>query len=146
LRRSEICNLQWQDIDFQGLRLEVIDREGAHTKTRQSRVVALRQESATLLAQLYENRKNEYVFTNPKTFNWACGKWFRKLVQQTRIDRGTLHDLRKTCNTLMKNAGVSTEAAMQVLGHSSIEVNQRYYTGVLTEQQRIAVNSLPSVG
>jgi len=53
---------------------------------------------------------------------------------------------RKTCNTMMKNAGVSAEAAMQVLGHPSFKVNQKYYTGVLTEQQKRAINSIPSVG
>jgi len=47
---------------------------------------------------------------------------------------------------MMKNAGVSAEAAMQVLGHPSFKVNQKYYTGVLTEQQKRAINSIPSVG
>jgi len=58
----------------------------------------------------------------------------------------SLHDLRKTCNTLMKNAGVSPEAAMQILGHSTFRVNQQHYTGVLTKLQESAINSIPSVG
>ena len=36
------------------------------------------------------------------------------------------------------------ETAMQILGHSTAEVSQRYDRGVLTEQQKRAVNSIPS--
>jgi integrase len=57
----------------------------------------------------------------------------------------TLHDLRKTCNTPMKESGASVEAAMQVLGHATMQVNLRHYTGMLTKQQAVAVNSLPSI-
>ena len=75
-----------------------------------------------------------------------CDKWFGKLVKRAGIDHCTLHDLRKICNTGIKDAGVSEEATMQVLGHSTFDVNRRHYTGVLTEQQKIAVDSIPSVG
>ena len=68
LRRSEICNLQWQDVDFEQNRLFIADRDGARTKTRKSRAVALRQETATLLAELAKDRVNEYVFTNSGAF------------------------------------------------------------------------------
>ena len=146
LRRSEICNLQWQDIDFDDGYLSVSDRDGARTKTRRSRTVALRQETAVLLHDLYQDRVNEHVFTHPTAFYWSIDKWFPELVESAKLDKFTLHDLRKTCNTRMIDAGVSQEAAMQVLGHSTPQVNRRHYTGTLVEQQRIAVNSLPSIG
>ena len=50
-----------------------------------------------------------------------------------------------TENALMKDEGVSLEACMQVLGHRSSRVNRDYYTGALMKQQRIAVDSLPSI-
>ncbi len=146
LRRGEFCYLQWQDIDFEECRLDIANRQEARTKTRKSRTIALRRESAGLLAELYQGRVNEYVFANPGDFYLSCDKWFKRLVKSAGLDHCTLHDLRKTCNTLMKDAGVSQEAAMQVLGHSSVHVNQQYYTGILTEQQRTAVDSLPTVG
>ena len=49
-------------------------------------------------------------------------------------------------NTLMKEAGVSVAVAIQLLGNASLMVNQKHYAGVLTQQQRCAINSLPSVG
>jgi hypothetical protein len=46
----------------------------------------------------------------------------------------------------MEEMGVSVEATMQILGHLTAAVNQQYYTGVLTEQQRHAINLIPSAG
>ena len=146
LRRGEICHLQWQDVDLEEHKLSMQDREGAHTKTRRSRVVALRQETAGLLRRMCLDRVNEHAFTNLGAFYWACDKWFPLLVEEAKLDRCTLHDLRKTCNTVMLDSGVPQEAAMQVLGHSTPEVNRQHYTGRLAKQQRAAVNALPSIG
>ncbi|NOR66287.1 MAG: tyrosine-type recombinase/integrase, partial [Woeseiaceae bacterium] len=88
----------------------------------------------------------KYLFENPASFYWLVGKWLDRLVTQLGLPRCTLHDFRKTCNTLMKESGTSLEAAMQVLGHSTVKVNQQCYTGALTRQQRAAVKSLPSIG
>ena len=146
LRRHELCYLRWEDVDFEGCRLLIVHRKDARIKTRRSRAIALRAETAELLAQLHRDRLSQYVFTNPGPFYWSCDKWFCKLVEEAGLDHCTLHDLRATCNTRMKDAGVPQEAAMQVLGHLTPEVNRRHYTGELTELQRAAVNALPSIG
>jgi integrase len=146
LRRKEICWLRWEDVDLDAKRLHVVHRREARTKTKVSRSVFLRQETADVLRQLRGQHDGEYVFDKPATFYLMVGKWFDALVRESGVDRCTLHDLRKTCNTLMKENGVSVEAAMQVLGHATMQVNLRHYTGTLTKQQEAAVNSLPSIG
>ena len=147
LRRGEICYLQWQDVDLEDYRLSVIDREGARTKTRRSRTIALRRETAELLSKLAPDRTCEFVFTKPHEFYWSCGKWFSKLVEQPGLDPCTLHDLRKTCNTLMMDApGPQGTLLCRYWGTQRSKVSERYYTGALMEQQRRAVDSLPSIG
>jgi len=146
LRRKEICYLRWQDVDVDGNRLNVVHRREARTKTKVSRRVYLRKETADLLRQLCIQRNGEFVFEDPDSFYWMVGKWYGKVVERLGLDHCTLHDLRKTCNTLMKDNGTSMEAAMQVLGHSTAKVNRQHYTGVLTKLQEAAVNSLPSIG
>jgi integrase len=146
LRRREICNLRWEDVDLRRQRLDVVDRPEGHTKTRIGRSIALRKETAELLVQLCVQRINAHVFEKPGTFYWSFDKWLPRLLRRAGLDHFTLHDLRKTCNTLMKENGVPEEAAMQILGHATTTVNQRYYTGTLIEQQRKAIDSLPSVG
>jgi len=146
MRRGEICFLRWDDIDLEDKRMNIVNRVEKRTKTRVSRSVALRKETAAILTELQKQRVNEWVFERPQTFYWQCDKWFPRLVEIAKLDECSLHDLRKTCNTLMQDAGVSQETAMQVLGHKTAQVNRQHYTGALKEQQRMAVNSLPSVG
>jgi integrase len=146
LRRKEICYLRWENVDLKGNMLNITHTSTVRTKTRVSRSVFLRKETADLLFQLRKQNMSEFVFENPDSFYWLVGKWFDKLVNEIGLEHCTLHDFRKTCNTVMKENGVSLEAAMQVLGHSTIKVNQQCYTGVLTKQQKAAVNSLPSIG
>ena len=146
MRRGELCWLQWQDVDLEGEKINIMSRPGERTKSRRSRPVALRPETADLFSSLLKDRVNEYVFEKPKAFYWRCGKQFKALVEAAGLDHCTLHDLRKTCNTIMKEKGVSSEVAMQVLGHESFTVNQKHYTGVLTDQQKIAINLIPTVG
>jgi len=146
MRRKEICFLKWEDIDFIEQKVCVMDRQDSHTKTRKSRIIAMREETADLLRQLQVLAVGEYVFERPLAFYWHCYKWFDALVKEAGLDHCSLHDLRKTCNTLMKEGGISTEGAMQVLGHSSRSVNVDIYTGVLNQMQRDAVNALPSIG
>lgn len=146
MRRKEMCFIRWNDIDFMEQKICIVSREGSRTKTRRSRNIAMREETADLLRELQIQAENEYVFEQPKAFYWSCTKWFKALVEKAKLDHCTLHDLRKTCNTLMKANGTLTEGAMQVLGHSSRDVNVDYYTGPLSQQQRDAVNSVPKIG
>ena len=73
--------------------MDIVDRPDAHIKTRRSRSIALREETAALLRELYHDRVNEHVFVNPSAFYWRCEKWFKKLVKAAGIDYCTLHDL-----------------------------------------------------
>jgi integrase len=91
-------------------------------------------------------RINDFVFEKSSTFYWSFDKWLPRLISKAELEVFTIHDLRKTCNTLMKDMGVLTETAMQILGHLTEAVNRRHYTGILSEQQRRAVDSLPTVG
>jgi len=106
----------------------------------------MRQETVDLLSRMYQDRVNGYVFTNPSAFYWDCKTWMSEIVQKSMIEPCGLHDLRRTGNTMILDAGFSRETAMQVLGQKSARVNADYYTGMLKKQQRTAIDSLPSIG
>lgn len=146
MRRGEIAWIMWDDVDFDNMLVKIVSRDTHRTKTRQSRTIALRQETAELLKKLAQDRLSPYIFTNPGTFYHACGKLFQQIVKKAGIEECTLQNIRATCNTTLQDHGVSREAAMQVLGHSTPNVNLKHYTGTLKKQQRIVVNSLPSIG
>jgi len=69
---------------------------------------------------------------------------YRPLSKQVKIDHATLQGLRATCSTRLQDAGVSQVTAAQILGHG-LEVNSKHYLGLLTDQQRRAVEALPSL-
>ena len=108
--------------------------------------MTLRHETVHLLVKLKSQRVKESVCENPWWFYWSCDKWFGRLVRAVGLDPRTFHDLRKNCNTLMKDAGVSPEAAIQVLGHTTAKVKREHYTGTLIQQQRFVVDAIPSAG
>ena len=60
------------------------------------------------------------------------------------INRISFHALRHTATSLMKNAGVSASAVMELIGHDSEEVS-RIYTHMEDATLRKAVNALPDI-
>ncbi len=150
LCKGEIAWLRWPDVDVQDYRLTVANQNGHRLKTKNRTCsVALRQETAAILEEIYSKRrdkKNLYVFGDPQRFYRRIQRLIPGLAKKAGIDHCTLHDLRRTCNTLMKDEGeVSEEVVTQVTGNTQV-VNRRHYTAELKKQQRIAVDSLPSIG
>ena len=147
LCKGEIVWLRWEDVDTQAYRLTVMDQAGHRLKTKnRSRSVALRKETADLIGQLYPDWVNEYIFEKPMTVYHEIKDLVPKLAKKAGLDHCTLHDLRRTCNTMMKDQGkVTEEVVTQVTGNTQ-GVNRRHYTSELKKQQRIAVDSLPSIG
>ncbi|HOW96729.1 MAG TPA: tyrosine-type recombinase/integrase [Kiritimatiellia bacterium] len=66
--------------------------------------------------------------------------------RDSKRDNGGLsfHCLRHTATSLLKNAGVGEAVAMEIVGHNSAAVSQRY-THIETSVLREAVNKLPDV-
>ncbi len=145
MRKGEVFWLKWMDIDYHNDRIHIINRDTHQTKTGVSRVVPMRPETKVLLSEMQQDAVNDYIFVNPQAEYWSQRKWFDAAVKAARIDRCTLHDLRRSCNHLILEAGIDQLAAMQVLGHKSSQVNREYYTGPLSEPARKAVGILPDI-
>lgn len=96
LRRGEICWLRWEDVDLMEYVMAVA-RHGEHrTKTGKSRRIALRQETADLLRELFPDRVNPYIFENPAKFFNSINRWFPAWCQGGRV--GSLHHARSAAN------------------------------------------------
>jgi len=52
------------------------------------------------------------------------------MFKEAGIEGATLHDLRKTClSVLVNNLGYRTESVKDYVGHSSISVTEAHYLG-----------------
>ncbi len=121
LRRGEIFNLKWFDVDFNRGMLQV--RE---SKSGKSRSVPM---NATIRAILCSvKRQSEYVFPSPKTGGKLSDikRSFRRALQSAEIENFCFHDLRHTAATRMADAGADAFTMAKILGHSDIRITHRY--------------------
>ena len=128
LRRGELFNLAWQDIDLQAGEL-IVRAKGA--KSGKTRTVPLRDECREVLTtwkQLTEySQPGDYVFPNKKGERLDnVNTSFRNLLKAAKITGFRFHDLRHHCASMLVQADVSLYTVKEWLGHSDFKMTQRY--------------------
>ena len=136
MRRGEIFNLQWFDVDFARLLIKV-----RNTKSGKDRSIPMNQTVKALLESL--PKTNGYVFPSPKTGGKLTDlkRKFDEARTKAEIVNLRFHDLRHTFATRMANAGVDIFTLAELLGHSDIRITKRYAHGT-EETKRRAVEIL----
>lgn len=128
LRRQELINLNWEDIDFEDNSVNIIKSKGG-----KSRVVCFNQELNNLLIQ-YRRLTGNY---NNALIRGAHGKRISKCSIQSIITRIfkesktykenlTLHSLRHTFADRLRRKGTDINTISKLMGHSSIETTAIY--------------------
>lgn len=121
MRQGEILNLKWEDINFKKGYLTALD-----TKNGQPRNIPLTKRIKTEL-QLF-TKIGEYVFMNPLTKKKYVNikKTFSRTVERAGIKKITFHQLRHSSATRMVEMGADIKVVQELLGHSDLNVTQRY--------------------
>jgi integrase len=139
MRRGEIFNLEWKQVDLKERTIRVV-----YTKSGKDRIIPVNDRmNQVLLGQKQLNGKSPFVFPNPdtgrpytdikKSFKCACGNAGIKDLR--------FHDLRHTFASRLVRAGVDLITVRDLLGHFSVRVTQRYtHTG--KDQKQRAVDLL----
>jgi integrase/recombinase XerD len=131
LRRIEVSNLRWSDIDLQ--RRLIILRT---TKGQKPRVIGINETLREALEDCQENWKEneEYVITNRKgrkmsreSLTTMAKRYLDKLNHSyLGKKRFSLHSLRATFATQLASKGVGTRVIQGLLGHSDPRTTMRY--------------------
>jgi integrase len=156
LRRGEIINLTWSDIDFEKEMLKVVRKHAASgtkawmPKDKDMRVVPLSRGVVNILTQLQNAAKDGqlYVFVNGRGLSRGMpvkgqNTWrdFQVIRRRAGLPEFSIHDLRKTyCTNL--SAAIPMHVVKELAGHSDIRTTQKYYVKVqpeLIEKARKAV-------
>ena len=88
---------------------------------------------------------DDHLYPFPFTGAHISRKIISPLLRQAGIKDATLHDLRRTCLTLLRNdLGYSTENLKDYVGHSSIRVTENHYLGRSVEHQSEMSSALAS--
>lgn len=145
MRKGEILSLTRDKVD---LKKRLINLNAADTKDREKRQIPIYNELYEILKTLprsihdnhlilYKGKPVKDVRTALKT---ACSK-AEILYGRNVRDGFTFHDLRHTFNTNMRKAGVHESVIMEITGHSTREMFDRYNT-VDSKDTKHAVSQL----
>ncbi len=155
LRRGEILNLTWNDIDFENQYIKVSPKKnGEQTiewepKDHECRIVPMPDEVTQLLADLQAESSSgfPYIFVNPArlmhvrdrirqgTWNSRCEiinnmvKGFNKLCAKAGVPKSSIHDLRRSAITNWAQH-LPIQLVQQFAGHSNITTTRQYYLSI----------------
>jgi len=159
MRRSELMGLQWHDLDFIGLRINivrsVVDQAIGNCKTEASRKPVVMNE---YIAQALIAWRQESTYTAPDDWVWAstqmAGKqpvWLSTIMRyyiQPAAQRAGItkkvgwHTFRHTFATLIKSLGVDAKVVQELLRHASFGMTMDGYTQALEPPKRQAQEQL----
>lgn len=120
MRKSEILNLKWQNIDFHN-RIMHLEK----TKNNRRRMIPM---SGILSSELRKlPRRGEYVFCNKMGEKFGkIHKSFRTACRRTGINDFRFHDLRHTFASHLTMSGCNIRTVQQLLGHVTIKTTMKY--------------------
>jgi integrase len=166
LRRGEVLGLRWSDVDTAEQRLHIrqqIQRVagGLHVGTVKTSagkrdlpllpavIACLDQYAVRLRDEVRANQRqsaaSDLIFTTRTGQPIEPGNLLRsfdRIRAEQGLPRITLHHLRHTTATLLKNAGVSPRDAQLILGHAHISTTQQIYQHADLSGQRQGLTQL----
>jgi len=139
MRRGELFNLRWNDIDFAEHFIFI-----KKSKSGFMRKIPMNDLVATTLKNI--KRESDFVFCSPKTKGLLTSvrTSFKAACKEAHVPDLRFHDLRHTAATLMIMGGIDLVTVKEILGHSDIQMTMRY-AHPTPENKRRAVNVLASV-
>jgi integrase len=124
MRRGEILNLEWWQVDFAANRLVV-----TKTKSGKPRHVPMNEVVRQALIELKQNGNGRYVFESRKKPGRPLQepkKAFNGALKDAGVENFRFHDLRHTAGTRLAEAGADAFTIKDILGHASIQTSAIY--------------------
>ncbi|OGQ85639.1 MAG: hypothetical protein A2464_09565 [Deltaproteobacteria bacterium RIFOXYC2_FULL_48_10] len=146
LRASEIFKLTWSQVDLEHGILNIINSKGKDRSVYMSKEVRLliaSKKRGLPDSLIYPGRQNKASSQISQVFREVANKLFNKGVADRR-EKVTFHSLRHTCASWMVMQGISLYLVQKVLGHSTIQVTERY-AHLAPDQMQLAANAIDRV-
>jgi len=142
LRKSELINLKWENIDFERKCILIESNKEWQTKTGNTREIPIGDDLLSLLKKL--PRKSEYVFvnTNDRKYQHHLTERVKRLGKRIGLPDLTLHTLRHTFISHLVMSGVDLVTVKELAGHADIKTTMRY-AHLAPEHLRKSIEKLP---
>lgn len=136
MRKGEILNLTWDQIDFKHGYILV-----EKTKKNERKEIPLSNSLKEVLMTLPRHPHVPYVFFNPKTLKPYTGvkRAFHTACRRAGIRDFHFHDLRHTFASQLAMSGVNIAAIKELLGHKDIKMTM-CYSHLASEYKQIIMN------
>jgi integrase len=138
LRRGELLNLRWRDVDLDSGRLKVRSREDFTPKNRHERTVPFCGDALDTLREMRDERNPDstdpvFVDSDGHPISarhpvWVSKK-FKEYVRRTDLsyrEELSFHSTRHTTASWLVMEGVSLFVVKEILGHENIETTMVY--------------------
>ena len=130
LRRSDVFNLKWEDVNIERKQLTII-----MGKTRKVHEVFLNPKALEVLNR--QRRDSEYVFTNREGEKIKCVRGaLDAAVKRAGLKKITFHMFRHTVATRLLENGADIVTVKEIMGHSNINTTLRYAHTNAARQRR----------
>lgn len=122
MRRGEILNLKWHDVDFRRNIIYLL-----RTKNNEKREIPINEAVRTALIKVQKHPESPYIFCDKtgKSFYSVRTSFFTAL-KKAGIINFRFHDLRHTFASHLVMAGVDLNTVRELMGHKSLEMTLRY--------------------
>lgn len=125
MRRGEILNLKWDNVDFR-TGFIYLDK----TKNGYRREIPMNEGLKAMMRQLYTQRRLDidYIFINPKTGKRLTEfkRSFATALKKAGIRDFRFHDLRHTFASHIHMKGADLKTVQELLGHRTLTMTLRY--------------------
>jgi len=128
MRRGEMFSLEWRDVNMHGREITL---RAENTKSEKERRISLNPVAVKAL-RAWQGRKairlSPLVFANPssgKRMTHFKRSW-ADLLSRAEVTDLTFHDLRHDFASQLRLCGIPLEVVRDALGHSSIQLTERY--------------------
>ena len=122
MRKSEILNLKWVDVDFDQKLITIGD-----TKNGEIRYIPMNETLTEALESVKKYAYSPYVFCNDNGNRYGdIKKGFSAALKRAGITTFRFHDLRHTFASYLVMSGVDIRTVQELMGHKSIEMTCRY--------------------
>lgn len=123
LRKTNILELKWEQINFDFNFIEVLENKG-----NKHIMLPINETLLQLFSKTPEADRVGYVFVNPETK--TCYKDIKKAwttaLKQAKIENFRFHDLRHTVGTRLAKANIPVNVIKEILAHSDVRTTMRY--------------------
>jgi len=146
MRRGELLNIKWKDIDFDNGFLYIMK-----SKNGKSRTIPICDAAREALALVKRHPTSEYIFCNEKGKKYIrVTKGYNNALKKAGLKIGrkddgfVFHSLRHTFASHLIMKGVDLVTVKELLGHSSLEATM-IYVHISLKHKTMAIESANSV-